>query len=196
MLTKLLLRFPALLALEPYLIWIKIGLAAAALAFSFWAGVRWESAAVNALLLKQERLTREATADAARKAEALTLEQQQRQEALDRQRLELERKEAVKRIEAARRIHEFYASNPDLNPRISNGTERLWRSSNGEPGREAASETAGASGKADADAGECRLSDLHRNHQQLADKYRTLSRDMIELQGWAANALKVCNEQK
>lgn len=181
--------------LEPYLIWLKLSIAIAFLACSFWAGVRWESSAVNALLLKQERLVREAQDTAAKVAEEALAQQLIQRAQADKARLMLERKMELQRAEAVRRAYEFWTSNAAANVGIDAGAVRLWRSTNGEPDKPAAPATAPATGTSDAATERCTLADLHGNHQQLVSQYAALRQDMIELQQWAINAVKFCNSK-
>lgn len=184
-----------LIPLEPYLIWLKLSIAIVFLACSFWAGVRWESSAVNALLLKQERLVREAQDTAAKVAEEALAQQLIQRAQADKARLVLQKKMEVQRAEALRRAYEFWTSNAAANVVIDAGAVRVWRSTNGEPDKPAAPATAPASGAPDADTGRCTLSDLHANHEQLVSQYAALRLNMIELQQWAVSAVKLCNSK-
>lgn len=185
--------FPLLNFLNPYLLWIKIGLVVALLAFTFWAGVRWESSAVNALLLKQERMTREWQEAATQHAQAALDAQLTTRELMEKQRLALLRQAELKRQQTLRNAYEFWNAHPQDNLVISDGVVRLWRAVNGEPFAVAAPAAAATAGAPDAGAVRCTVSDLHANHEQLVAQHQALRMDFMALQAWARSAVALCN---
>lgn len=173
----------------PWLIYAKIAIAVALCALSFLGGVRWESAASNARMLKLERTLAQEAEAASNRAEQLRQEQAAARQAIETRLVVARRATAKERRESSERIRKMEkvlgACNIDLE------RERVWRTNNGEAGAGLSDADAAARG-GDAGTGVCTDADLFRNHADLVAQYNELTARHVSLQAWARSALATC----